>query len=149
MNRLHLAFLVDSTEYVLPADDVLHMESFEGTTPVPGAPPYVAGLVQIRGRVVPVLDLRARFGSPPAERALGARVLVVRAGERVAGLLVDSAREVLDLRTEQFAPPPEVLTHGGGGFIDAVAQLGARLLMRIDVTKVLGQEGTTNAERRI
>ena len=70
------------------------MESFAGATPVPGAPPYVAGLVQVRGRVVPVVDLRARFGLPAAEPTLDTRIVVAQHGERTVGLLVDSAREV-------------------------------------------------------
>jgi len=62
MTTLHVAFRVGTAEYVVPAATVLHLESFETATHVPGAPAYVAGLVQVRGRVVPVVDLRRRFG---------------------------------------------------------------------------------------
>lgn len=64
MSVLHVVFKVDGAEYVLPAADVLQMESFTGATPVPGAAPHVAGLVQVRGRVIPVVDARLRFGLP-------------------------------------------------------------------------------------
>ena len=144
MSGLHVLFTVAGGHYVIPADDVLHMESYTGATPVPGAPAYVAGLIQVRGRVLPVVDVRARFGLPAdgaADRAaLGSRVVVVKDGARAVGLLVDGAREVIDLPAEKFHPPPEVVTAGGGAFVSAVAQAGDRLLMLIDHKKVIGEE---------
>jgi purine-binding chemotaxis protein CheW len=92
MTQLHVTFRVGTAEYVVPAAQVLHLESFEAATHVPGAPPYVAGLVQVRGRVVPVVDLRKRFGLPDIAHALAHRVVVVQLGARIAGLLVDDAR---------------------------------------------------------
>ena len=62
MSALHVLFKVADSDYALPAAEVLHMETFERATPVPGAAPYVAGVMQSRRRVVPVVDLRARFG---------------------------------------------------------------------------------------
>ena len=72
---LHVLFKVDDTLYALPADVVLQMESYTGATMVPGAPEFVAGIIQLRGRVVPVVDLRARFGLAPKERTLETRVV--------------------------------------------------------------------------
>ncbi|HEX6767144.1 MAG TPA: chemotaxis protein CheW, partial [Polyangiaceae bacterium] len=94
---LYVVFGVNGSEYSLPADTVLQMESFEGATAVPGAPPFVAGVVQIRGRVLPVVDLRVRFGGTPGERVLDNRIVVGQHGERVVGLLVDNAREVVKI----------------------------------------------------
>jgi purine-binding chemotaxis protein CheW len=140
VSELHVVFRVGEAEYVLPASDVLQMESYSGAVKVPGTAPYVAGLVQVRGRVVPVIDLRARFGLLASEPALDTRVVVVQSGDRTVGLLVDSAREVLQLSHEQFKPPPEVLATHGQGFVKAVAQAGQRLVMLIDFQKVIGQE---------
>ena len=61
--KLHVLFKIADSEYALPADQVLQMESFAGATPVPGAAPFVVGIVQIRGRVIPLVDLRVRFGA--------------------------------------------------------------------------------------
>ena len=140
MSELHVVFKVGDAEYVLPADEVLQMESYSGATRVPGTPGYVAGLMQVRGRVVPLVDLRARFGLPAIEPTLDTRVVVVQRGERTVGLLVDSAREVLKLRPEDLKPPPEVVVDQGGGFIKSVAQAGKRLVMLIDFSKVVGKE---------
>lgn len=142
MSTLHVVFKVGETHYALPASDVVKMESFTTATPVPGAAPYVAGLVQIHGRVIPVIDLRARFGLPAIERGLDARVIVVKDKDRQVGLLADVAREVLKLDEAEFAPPPDVVKDQANGFVSKVARAGPRMLMRIDFTKVIGNDAT-------
>lgn len=140
MSTLYVLFKVAEADYLLPASDVLHMESFSGVTRVPGAPHYVAGLAQIRRRVVPVVDLRLRFGLPGAEPTLDSRIVVVQSGERAIGLLADSAREVRNIAADSFRPPPELISDQSSGYVTSVAQEGARLLMLIDFRKVIGEE---------
>ena len=135
---LYVVFVVNGSEYALPADTVLQMESFEGATAVPGSEPFVAGVVQIRGRVLPVVDLRVRFGGTPGERVLDNRVVVGQHGERVVGLLVDSAREVVKIKRGEIKPPPPLVATSG--FVKGVAQVGKRLLMLVDFAKVIGEE---------
>ncbi len=141
MNPLHVVFKVGESEYVLPASDILQMESFTRATAVPGAAPYVVGLVQLRGRVIPVIDLRVRFGLSPIAPTLDSRVLVVRKGERLVALLADSAREVLNIESDAFRPPPDVIGTQTAGFVSGVAHTGNRLVMRVDFEKVIGQDG--------
>src|SRR5262249_58999845 len=109
MADLHVLFHVGDAEYAVSAADVVQMESYAGATPVPGVPDWVAGLMQIRGRVVPVVDLRRRFGLPAEAPALGARIIVLGAGSRVIGLLVDSAREVTRIEPDKVSPPPALV----------------------------------------
>lgn len=141
MTTLHVTFRVGTADYVLPAAQVLHLESYELATRVPGAPEYVAGLVQVRGRVVPVVDLRARFGLPPIARTIDHRVIIVQVGTRVVGLLVDSAREVLQLDPTSFEEPPEMIDHHAG-FVTAIAIAAKRLFLLIDVPRIVGEELT-------
>ncbi len=140
MSDLHVAFGVGEAEYVLPALDIVQMAPFEGATRVPETPPWVAGLVQIRGAVLPVIDLRARFGLEPQAPTLGSRVIVVREGERSLGLLADRAREVVRVPSEAFEAPPELVARQAEGWVRAVAQVDGRLLMLLDVRKVIGEE---------
>jgi purine-binding chemotaxis protein CheW len=140
MSDLHVLCRIAEGEYVLPAADVLQMESYAGATKVPGAAAEVAGLVQIRGRVVPVLDLRVVFGFPAIEPTINSRVVVMTRGDRTIGLLVDSAREVLKIPAADFHPPPPVVSQQTEGVVKAVAQAGQRLLMLIDFAKVIGEE---------
>lgn len=137
---LHVVFKIADAEYAVAASSVVCMESFTGATYVPGAPAFVAGLVQIRQRVVPVVDLRLRFGLSVGERALGQRVIVVQVDERAVGLLVDQAREVLDIADGSARPPPELIAEQSRGFVRAVAAVKDRLLMLIDLGKVVGPD---------
>ncbi len=137
---LHVLFKVDDAEYVVPAADVLQMESFTSATRVPGAPPYVKGLVHIRGRVVPLVDLRARFGLPPSEPTLDTRIVVLEHGGRTVGLLVDVAREVVRISPGDLKHPPDLLGARDEGYVEAVAKIGARLLMLLDLKRVIGEE---------
>jgi purine-binding chemotaxis protein CheW len=137
---LHIVFKVAGAEYVIPAEQVLQMESFTGATRVPGAPPYVAGIVQIRSTVIPVVDLRMRFGLPSVEHTLDSRIVVGKVAGRSVGLLVDSAREVLKLSEAELSAPPSLVTNQAEGFVKAVARPGARMLLLIDFEKVIGEE---------
>ena len=137
---LHVTFRVGNASYAIPAADVLHLETYETATHVPGAPAYVAGLVQVRGRLVPVVDLRARFGLAPAERTIDHRVVVVQSGTRVAGLLVDSAREVVQIDEAAFEKPPELVEQQSAGFIKSIATVAKRMFLLVDVPRILGEE---------
>ena len=136
---LHVVFKVGEAEYALAAAEVVQMESFAGATHVPGARKFVAGLVQIRGKAVPVVDLRVRFGLEPAPRTLDSRVVVVRDGDREVALLADRAREVVKVDDAQLAPPPDLVAGEAQGFVKAVAHLGPRMLMVLDFPKLIGE----------
>jgi purine-binding chemotaxis protein CheW len=141
VSTLHVVFKVGGAEYAVPAADVLQMESYAGATPVPGAPPHVAGIVQVRGKLLPVVDLRARFGLPPLpDGTLDRRIVVWQHEGRPIGLLVDSAREVLHLADDGWKPPPRMVADDAAGLVKAVAQIGPRLLMSLDFARVVGEE---------
>lgn len=142
MSTLHVTFRVGNAEYAIDATDVLHLESFTEATHVPGAPAFVAGVVHVRGKLVPVVDLRKRFGLDPAARTLDSRVIVVKVSGRVAGLLVDSAREVVRLDAATFEPPPELLDSDASGFVRAVSTQASRLLLVVDVPRLIGEEAS-------
>jgi purine-binding chemotaxis protein CheW len=137
--KLHVVFALAGVEYALPVDEVLQMETFSGATLVPGAPAYVAGIVTVRGQVVPVIDLRIRFGLPAAELNLDTRIIVTESRGRVVALRVDTAREVLKLDTDKHQPAPSVVSERASGFVQAVHALGPRLLLLVDLPKILGE----------
>ena len=140
MTMLHVLFKVAGSEYALPYSEVLHMESYASATRVPGAPAYVAGLMQVRGRVLPVIDLRVRFGLEPQPATADSRVVVVQRGQRTLALLADSAREVVRIDPESYRAAPEMVTDTGQGFVKSVAHAGNRMVMLIDLQKVIGEE---------
>jgi purine-binding chemotaxis protein CheW len=137
--KLHVVFRLAGAEYALPVDAVLQMETFSGATLVPGAPAYVAGIVTVRGLVVPVIDLRARFGLPHADSTLDTRIIVTESEGRVVALVVDSAREVLKLDINKHQPAPSVINERASGFVHSVHSLDKRLLLLVDLPKILGE----------
>jgi purine-binding chemotaxis protein CheW len=139
MSDLHVLFSVGEAVYALPASTVIQMESFTGATPVPGSPPYVAGLVQVRGAVIPVIDLRSRFGLPPIARELEARMVVVEREGRKVALLADGARRVARIAAGAFAPPPDAVVQQSARFVKAVAQIDGQLVLLIDCDRVIGE----------
>lgn len=141
-SRLFVVFRVDGVDYALNASEVLQMESFTGATTVPGTPPFVRGILQLRGRVVPVVDLRLRFGLLPRESTLDSRVVVAESAGRAVALLADSAREVVRIPTEAEKPPPALASEGG--FVRSIVQLPDRTILVLDFGKVIGEETTTN-----
>jgi purine-binding chemotaxis protein CheW len=91
---------------------------------------------------VPVVDLRVRFGLPPIEHSVDHRVVVVQVGTHVAGLLVDSAREVLQFDETSFEELPEIIGLQGARFVTAVSTIAQRLFLLVDVSRILGEELT-------
>ena len=137
---LFVLFQVDAVTYALPAEIVLQMETYAGATAVPGTQSFVAGIIQLRGRVVPVIDLRARFGIASAPRTMDTRVVVGEHEGRTVALVCDTAREVARISPSQLKPPPRLVDLGARGFIRAIAQLGDRTVMVLDFAKVIGEE---------
>lgn len=140
LDTLHVVFEVGGAHYLLPATLVRELESFGEVTPVPGTVRHVVGIVHIRGQVMPLVDLRLRFGLPAGEPSLDRRVIVVEHEGRRVGLLVDVAREVARVPAAAFDEPPELVAEHAGGLVKAVTRLGARLVMLLDCERVLGRE---------
>jgi purine-binding chemotaxis protein CheW len=147
MKELFVIFEIDRSAYAIAARQVVQMESFGEATPVPGAPGHVRGLVHVRGRPLPVVDVRVRFGLAPAPPSLDRRLIVVEQGGRSLALLVDRAREVASMSDEDFQPPPDMVTREGEGFVGAVAQVGERVIMRVNLDEIIGEEEAHERQR--
>lgn len=140
MTDLHVVFSVAGAEYTIPASAVVQLESYQGATPVPGTAPHVAGIIQVRGSVIPVIDLRRLFGMPAAERTIDTRVIVTEQAGRQVGLLVDKSREVLRVDSATVQTTPGLVEESSRGFFAGVIQLGQRLIMLLDLRRVVGEE---------
>jgi len=133
----YILFTVAGTTYALPSRDVRHMEMLEGVTRVPNAPPFVDGVVFSRGQVVPVVNLRVRFGFERAPYDLRTRLIVVQSAGRVIGLVVDSAREFVNIPPDAIQPPHEALAGMSGRYVEGVASVGERLILTLDLSRIL------------
>ena len=133
----YILFTVAGTTYALPSGEVRHMEMLEGVTRVPNAPTFVDGVVFSRGQVVPVVNLRARFGFERASRDLRTRLVVVQSAARLVGLVVDSAREFVNIPPDAVQPPHEALAGMSGRYVEGIASIGGRLILVLDLSRVL------------
>jgi len=106
-------------------------------TRVPRTPDFVDGVINLRGRVIPVLDLRKRFGLPADERTNETRIIVVDVDNRTVGLKVDAVSEVLRLPADTVEPPPSLVTGIESDYIKGVGKLDGRLIILLDVAKIL------------
>lgn len=112
---------------------IRHME----LTRVPRTPDFVDGVINLRGRVIPVLDLRKRFGLASDERTNETRIIVVDVDSKTVGLKVDAVSEVLRLPADTVEPAPAIVTGAESDYIKGVGKLDGRLLILLDVEKIL------------
>ncbi len=133
----YILFTVAGTTYALRSGEVRHMEMIEDITRVPNAPSFVDGVVFSRGQVVPVVNLRARFGFERASHDLRTRLVVVQSAARLVGLVVDSAREFVNIPPDAVQPPHEALAGMSGRYVEGIASLGGRLILVLDLSRVL------------
>ncbi|MDD6319105.1 MAG: chemotaxis protein CheW [Succinatimonas hippei] len=108
--------------------------------PVPGAPSYVLGIINLRGNVVTVIDTRQRFGLPSADVTDNTRIMIIESDNHVVGILVDSVAEVVDLNTNDIDDTPNVGTEESAKFISGVCNRDNDLLILIDLTKLLSDQ---------
>lgn len=133
-----VSFDIGTEEYAVDILDVQEIIRMVEITPVPKAPYYVEGVINLRGKVIPIIDLRLRFGLSAAERTKETRIVVVDISRVVLGLVVDSVSEVLRIPSSVIEPPPTG-KQGGAEFHKGVGRVDGRLLILLDLTRLLGQ----------
>jgi purine-binding chemotaxis protein CheW len=115
-------------------------------TQVPDAPAFLEGVINLRGRILPVVDLRKRLRLPAAEKNKASRVLVTEKEKKVVGLLVDAASEVLRINTDEIEEPPEMISAIGVEYITGVAKVEERLIILLDLKRILNVEDIKKME---
>lgn len=132
-----VGFRIGRETFGLPISLVHEIVRTPEITNVPHAPEYVEGVMNLRGRIVPVIDLRRRFGGAAIENNRKNRVLVVDVESKAVGLIVESASEVLKISDAQIEPPPNVLTDAATGYVTGVAKHQGRLIILVDLKRIL------------
>jgi purine-binding chemotaxis protein CheW len=122
---------------VMQVQEVLRITEI---APVPGAPPYVLGIINLRGNVVTVIDTRTRFGLPTKEVDDASRIIVIESEKQVVGILVDAVAEVVELRETEIDAAPNVGTEESSRYIQGVATQEESLLILVDLNKLLTDE---------
>lgn len=135
-----VTFHLENEKYgikVMQVQEVLRMTEI---APVPGAPHYVIGIINLRGSVVTVIDTRRRFGLPDVENDDETRIVIVESNNNVVGILVDSVAEVVDLKMSEIETAPNVGNDESSKYIQGVSSREDELLILVDVNKLLSDE---------
>lgn len=132
-----IVFQLVDKEYAIPVDQVRSIEKLEHITRVPRTPSYVKGVINLRGVVTPIIDLRSRFDLSSSEPTESTRVIIVGLEDKEVGLIVDAANDVLDVEREMIEPSPEVVGVVEAEYIGGVVKQDKRLLILLHLDKIL------------
>lgn len=135
-----IVFRLKDEEYGVEVNQVKSIEKLEHITRVPRTPPFVKGVINLRGVVTPIIDLRNRFGLEESLYSESTRIIIVAVGELEVGLIVDAANDVIDIPVNAIEPPPEVVGGVEAAYLRGVAKLDKRLLILLNLDKVLSTE---------
>ena len=138
-----VTFKLAGEEYAIDILKVQEINRMVEITSVPNAPHYVEGVINLRGKVIPVINLRKKFGLVVKEVDVQSRIMVVDVG-KIIGLIVDSVCEVLRLRVDTVETPPAITGNGSSDYIRGIGKLENRLLILLDLDKLFGNKGVSN-----
>ncbi len=142
-----VSFKIGSEEFGVDILNVQEINKMTQITKVPNSPVFVEGVINLRGRVIPVIDLRRRLNMEKKEHDKDTRIIVVEIETRTIGFIVDSVNEVLRIPVNITEAPPSLVTGGiDSNFIKSVGKLDDRLLILIDLNKILKTEESTQLQ---
>ncbi len=137
-----VTFTLGSEEYAVDILKVQEINRMKEITRVPNAPYYVEGVINLRGKVIPVISLRKKFGLPEEQETSKHRIMIMDIQGITIGLIVDSVSEVLRISADIVEPPPPMTYSVSSEFIWGIAKLEDRLIILLDMDKFIGKEET-------
>jgi purine-binding chemotaxis protein CheW len=135
-----VTFRLENESYGINVMQVQEVLRYTEIAPVPGAPPYVLGIINLRGNVVTVIDTRSRFALANAETTDQTRIVIIEAENQVVGILVDAVAEVVYLRQSEIETTPNVGNEESAKFIQGVCHKNDELLILVDLEKLMSDE---------
>lgn len=133
----YVIFKLAEEYYGLSIDNVISIEKPSQITRIPNAPSYIKGVINLRGEVIPVIDLRNKLGMETRDLDRSSRIIVVSSNEIFAGLIVDTSSEVLEIHKENIDKPPTNENEEYIDYIKGIGKIKDRLIILLDLTKIL------------
>lgn len=137
--RQFLTFRLEEEEYGVEILRVQEIKGYSRITPLPNTPPEVKGVMNLRGTIVPIIDLRCRLGLREAEYDQFTVIIVVTVGPKVVGLVVDAVSDVLNVTAAELAPAPDLGARVDISFLTGLARAGDRLVTLLNVERLIGE----------
>ncbi len=144
-----IVFQLKDEEYGVEVDKVRSIERMQHITRVPRTTEFVKGVINLRGVVTPIIDLRNRFGIEEIGTTESTRIIIVAVGTMEVGLIVDAANDVVDIPTELVEPPPQVVGGLEAEYLRGVAKMDKRLLILLNLDKVLNPKDLKELEASV
>lgn len=141
-----LTFLLDEHEYGLELFKIQEICGYAPITPIPNLPPHVRGVMNLRGTILPVIDLRMKFRMQTVEYTKFTVIVIARVGEKTVGLLVDAVSDVLTVEDKEMRPAPDFGTSVDTEFIEGVFQTREHLAVALDLERLFSENELTAAE---
>ncbi len=136
----YLTFTLGAEEYGVEILKVQEIKGYSQVTPIPNTPPYVKGVMNLRGSIIPVVDLRSKLSMDETAYNQFTVIIVVRVGPKTVGLVVDAVSDVLNIPTQDVQATPDFGAQVDARFISGMAKAGDKLVVLLDIDKVLGGE---------
>ena len=137
---MYLTFAVGEEEFGVGISYVTEIINVQTITEVPELPPYIKGIINLRGKIIPVMDVRMRFNKEPCEYNDRTCIIVVDIGDMGIGLIVDMVREVLQIAEEEIVPPADGKEGAGNRYISGIAKTGDRIKLLLDIERLVADE---------
>lgn len=134
-----LTFKLGNQEYALDIMSVREIRGWTKTTPMPHSPSFMRGVINLRGTVLPVMDLAARLGLPPTETTERNVIIVVKCNDVMTGLLVDAVSDIIALTDEDMQPPPDVGSDSAGNTIRALSLIEERMIRVLELANIVSK----------
>lgn len=135
-----VVFRLGNEEYGIPITQVKEINRLTTATKVPKSPAFIEGIINLRGQIIPIIDMKKRFDLPLVEYTGEARVIVIQVGQQIFGIEVDAVSEVLRINTANIEKAPAIVSGIDSRYITGVAKVGERLLILLDLDKLLSDE---------
>ncbi len=132
-----LTFTLGPEEYAIDILKVQEIRGYDPPTTIANAPPFIKGVINLRGTIVPIVDLRIKFGVGTVEYTPFTVVIILNIGKRVVGIVVDSVSDVIRLAADQIHPAPEFAAVVSGHFIEGLGTLDDRMLIVVDIAGLM------------
>lgn len=135
----YLTFHIGTEDYGIAIANVTEIIGIQSITEIPEMPDYIKGVINLRGKVIPVMDVRSRFKLEPRAYDERTCIIVVEIDSTAVGLVVDRVNEVADIPEDQVEPPPKS-KRKGGGYIQGIGKIGKEVKILLDINKILYEE---------
>jgi purine-binding chemotaxis protein CheW len=136
----YLTFTLGQEEYGIDILKVQEIKGYSVITPIPNTPPYIKGVMNLRGTIIPVVELRTKFGMGAVEYDQFTVIIVVTVGTKIVGMVVDAVSDVLNIPKADIQAAPDFGSQVDVRFINGMAKAGEKLVVLVDINKVLNED---------